>query len=86
VCEVIIASDSKSLSPELEFAILRLWAQGLSLSQQFGEAEIRSIPGLAAAIDAIRALPSAIGRDEDDDVPDGATVLFLDRRSGLQRD
>jgi hypothetical protein len=73
-------------SPDLELAVLRFWAHGLSLSQQFSRAEIASVPGLAEAIDAIRSLPGAIGRDEDDDEPMGATVLYLDRWAGMPSD
>jgi hypothetical protein len=81
-----MASELKSLSPSLEMAILRFWAQGLSISQQFSEAEIKSVPGLAAAIDAIGTLPAAIGRDDDDDLPVSESVLILTQRTGHQPD
>ena len=55
---------TNTLNPTLEIAILRCWAEGATLAQQFSKADIASVPGLAAAVEAAMALPAAIGWDD----------------------
>ena len=45
----------------LRFAVMRLWAAAMQIEQSFCQTEIRSIPGLAPAIEAVRCLPASIG-------------------------
>jgi hypothetical protein len=71
-------NGSHSPSPDLQLAILRFWAEAVSIVRNFRQSEIRAIPELAAAIKAAELLPSAIGwGDEDDD-----TLLGRHPRSG----
>ena len=51
----------KALSVELELAVLRFWAEGVEITHKFSQSEINSVPGLAAAIEAVSTLPSLIG-------------------------
>lgn len=62
----IAMSDPSSSNPHLQTAILRFWAQGMDITQTFSQAEINSVPGLAAAIETVRVLPSLAGWDEED--------------------
>lgn len=81
-----MARRFQSPDSDLEWAVLRFWAHGVSLSQQFSPAEIASVPGLADAIDAIRDLPQALGREDDKDLSAGGTVHVLDIHQGLRKD
>lgn len=58
------AQDNNPVSPELQLAVLRLWAAALQMEQGFSRHEIESVPGLAQAIQAVQSLPSAIGWDD----------------------
>ncbi|MGO4525462.1 hypothetical protein AB4097_11420 [Microvirga sp. 2MCAF35] len=45
--------------------ILTFWAHGVDLGRKLSETQIRSVPGLKEAIDAIAKLPDGIGWGED---------------------
>jgi hypothetical protein len=56
--------DKEPVSPQLELAILHLWAAAMQIEQGFSRQEVESIRALSRAIDAIHSLPSAIGWDD----------------------
>lgn len=56
--------DQKPVSPELQLAVLRLWAAALQMEQSFSRQEIEAVPGLFQAIQVVHSLPSAIGWDD----------------------
>jgi hypothetical protein len=56
-----MSQEFRALSVELELAVLRFWAAGVDITQKFGQSEINSVPGLATAIEAVKALPLVIG-------------------------
>lgn len=57
--------------PNLELSVLRFWAEGVGILEKFTWAEIASIPGLAAAIEAVKILPAMIGWDDDEPQANG---------------
>lgn len=56
----------KKLTVEQELAVLRFWAQGIDIARTFTQAEVASVDGLAAAINAVASLPAALGWDEEE--------------------
>jgi hypothetical protein len=56
--------QSITISPVQEMLVLQFWAQAMDISRVFSSEEIRSIPGLATAIEAAMQLPDAIGWTE----------------------
>lgn len=53
--------QSIKISPEKEIVILQFWAQAIDIIRSFSPEEIKSVKGLAQALDAARKLPDAIG-------------------------
>ena len=65
-----MTGNTLKISHDQEIAILRFWAQAMDIARTFRDDEIRSVPGLAAAIEAARPLPDAIGwGGEEDSAP-----------------
>jgi hypothetical protein len=58
--------DSDPREVDFELAILRFWAEGIGITQRFSRQQIMAVPGLAAAIEAVKALPAAIGWDDEE--------------------
>jgi hypothetical protein len=54
----------KLVTPELELAILRLWAAAMHMERSFSRQEIEAIPALARTIAEAQLLPAAIGWDD----------------------
>jgi len=54
----------KLVTPELELAILRLWAAAMHMERSFSRQEIEAIPALSRTIAEAQLLPSAIGWDD----------------------
>ncbi len=54
----------KSISPELELAVLHFWAAARQMERNFSQQEIAAIPELSRVIEMAQALPSAIGWDD----------------------
>jgi hypothetical protein len=52
------------ITPELELAILRLWAAAMHMERSFSRQEIEAIPALSRTIAEAQLLPSAIGWDD----------------------
>jgi hypothetical protein len=59
--EELNPQDKNPVSPELQLAVLRLWAAAVQMEQGFSRHEIEAIPGLSQAIEAAQSLPTAIG-------------------------
>jgi len=53
------------ISPEKEIVILQFWAQAVDIIRGFSPEEIKSVKGLAQALDAALKLPDAIGWGEE---------------------
>lgn len=56
--------DDKLVTPELELAILRLWAAAMHMERSFSRQEIEAIPALSRTIAEAQLLPEAIGWDD----------------------
>lgn len=56
--------EERPVSPEMELAVLHLWAAALQMERSFGRQEIAAIPQLLRLIEVAHALPSAIGWDD----------------------
>ncbi|MFM7420746.1 MAG: hypothetical protein ACKO54_13790 [Alphaproteobacteria bacterium] len=56
--------DEKLVTPELELAILRLWAAAMHMERSFSRQEIEAIPALSRTIAEAQLLPAAIGWDD----------------------
>ena len=56
--------DDKLVTPELELAILRLWAAAMHMERSFSRQEIEALPALSRAVAAAHLLPGAIGWDD----------------------
>jgi hypothetical protein len=56
--------DDKLVTPELELAILRLWAAAMHMERSFSRQEIEAIPALSRTIAEAQLLPAAIGWDD----------------------
>lgn len=56
--------DEKLVTPELELAILRLWAAAMHMERSFSRQEIEAIPALSRTIAEAQFLPAAIGWDD----------------------
>ena len=56
--------DDKLVTPELELAILRLWAAAMHMERSFSRQEIEAIPALSRTITEAQLLPAAIGWDD----------------------
>lgn len=54
----------KLVTPELELAILRLWAAAMHMERSFSRQEIEAIPALSRTIAEAQLLPAAIGWDD----------------------
>ncbi|MFO0156886.1 MAG: hypothetical protein ACK53U_03860 [Alphaproteobacteria bacterium] len=54
----------KLITPELELAVLRLWAAAMHMERSFSRQEIDALPELSRAIAAAHCLPGAIGWDD----------------------
>jgi hypothetical protein len=54
----------KLVTPELELAILRLWAAAMHMERSFSRQEIEAIPALSRTIEEAQLLPAAIGWDD----------------------
>lgn len=54
----------KLVTPELELAILRLWAAAMHMERSFSRQEIEAIPALSRTIAEAHSLPAAIGWDD----------------------
>jgi hypothetical protein len=54
----------KLVTPELELAILRLWAAAMHMERSFSRQEIEAIPALSRTIAEAQSLPAAIGWDD----------------------
>lgn len=54
----------KLVTPELELAILRLWAAAMHMERSFSRQEIEAIPALSRTISEAQLLPAAIGWDD----------------------
>ena len=52
------------ITPELELAILRLWAAAMHMERSFSRQEIEAIPALSRTIAEAQLLPAAIGWDD----------------------
>jgi len=61
-------SQSIKISPEKEIVILQFWAQAIDIMRDFTPEEIKSVKGLAEALEATRKLPEAIGWGEKETV------------------
>jgi hypothetical protein len=61
------------ITPELELAILRLWAAAMHMERSFSRQEIEAIPALSRTIAEAQLLPSAIGWD--DIIPEHFTTV-----------
>ena len=49
------------LTPDDEMMILQFWAHGIDIAQKFSAEQLRAVPGLEAAIEAVLDLPKEIG-------------------------
>ena len=56
--------DEKLVTPELELAILRLWAAAMHMERSFSRQEIEAIPALSRTIAEAQLLPAAVGWDD----------------------
>jgi hypothetical protein len=54
----------KIVTPELELAVLRLWAAAMHMERSFSRQEIEAIPALSRTIAEAQLLPAAIGWDD----------------------
>jgi len=54
----------KLVTPELELAILRLWAAAMHMERSFSRQEIEAIPALSRTIAEAQRLPASIGWDD----------------------
>ena len=54
----------KIVTPELELAVLRLWAAAMHMERSFSRQEIEAIPALSRTISEAQLLPAAIGWDD----------------------
>jgi hypothetical protein len=54
----------KLVTPELELAVLRLWAAAMHMERSFSRQEIEAIPALSRTIAEAQLLPAAIGWDD----------------------
>ena len=54
----------KIVTPELELAVLRLWAAAMHMERSFSRQEIEAIPALSRTIPEAQLLPAAIGWDD----------------------
>ena len=54
----------KLVTPELELAVLRLWAAAMHMERSFSRQEIEAIPALSRTISEAQLLPAAIGWDD----------------------
>jgi hypothetical protein len=52
------------ITPELELAVLRLWAAAMHMERSFSRQEIEALPELSRTITAAHLLPGAIGWDD----------------------
>lgn len=52
------------ITPELELAVLRLWAAAMHMERSFSRQEIEAIPALSRTIAEAQLLPAAIGWDD----------------------
>lgn len=58
------SQSEKFVTPELELAVLRLWAAAMHMERSFSRQEIEAFPELSRAIAAAHLLPGAIGWDD----------------------
>ncbi len=56
--------SEKIITPELELAVLRLWAAAMHMERSFSRQEIEALPELSRAIAAAHLLPGSIGWDD----------------------
>jgi hypothetical protein len=61
----MMSYNSNTSNTDLRLAVLRFWAEGAEIAQRFDQAEIMSVPELAAAIEAVKLLPAAIGWEDE---------------------